>query len=62
MAFINYLDLCVFLVVTLHIVNLYSCILLYVALLEELGSYDFHCHFYTVAYVHMTLKPLNLES
>lgn len=39
----------------------------YVALLEEhgesgpmVGTYDVHCHFYS--YVHMILKPLNLES
>ena len=40
----------------------FLCFIIYVASLEELGSYDFHCHFYTVAYVHMTLKPLNLKS
>ena len=25
------------------------------------GSEEFHCHVYTVAYVHMTIKPLNLN-
>ena len=35
--------------------------IIYVALLEELRSEEFHCHFYPVAYVHMTVKPLNLE-
>ena len=37
-------------------------LIIHVALLEELRSEEFHCHFYTVAYVHMKIKPLKLEN
>lgn len=35
---------------------------IYVPLLEETVTSYFHCHDYTLATVHMTIKALNLQS